>query len=108
MILGKFWKRGALAQSCKRPKSTKGCLRVCPDLAKKLGFRALIPIRRSLKFIPGSPKLPGTSSLMWVWAKQFPGALEHLPKGVAGTSVNRKSWVGVEVEWWQEGEEAQC
>lgn len=42
--------------------SKMGCLRVCPDLMKKLGFHPLIPIGRSLTSTSARSKLPGTSS----------------------------------------------
>lgn len=87
----------------------KWCLRVCPDLAKKMGFRALMLISSSLKFIPGRSKLSGTSSLKWVWAKHFQGALNPLSKGRAGTRVQSKSWVGVEVGLgWESREANKC
>lgn len=70
MISGQVWKREALAQSC-RTLTQMGCFRVCPDLMKKLGFHPLIPIGRSLKSTSGRFKLPGTSSMVWPWAKQF-------------------------------------
>ena len=107
VILGKVW--GTLAQSYKRTQFMKWCLGVCPDLAKRMGFRALLLISSSLKFIPGRSKLSGTSSLKRVWAKHFQGALNHLSKGGAGTSVQSKSWVGVEAgRRWESREAPQC
>lgn len=43
-----------------------------------------------------------------ILGKAAPVALECLPKGVAGTIVISKSWVGVEVGWgWERGEAEQ-
>lgn len=107
VILGKVW--GTLAQSYKRTQFMKWCLRVCPDLAKRMGFHAVMLISSSLKFIPGRSKLSGASSLKWVWAKHFQGALNHLSKGGAGRRVQSKSWVGVGVGWgWESREAPQC
>lgn len=99
VILGKVQKGGTLAQSYKGTQFTKWCLTVFLDLAKKMGFYALILISSSLKFIPGRSKLSGTSSLKWVWAKHFQGALNHLSKERAGTRVQSQSCVGLEVGW---------
>ena len=74
-----------------------------------MGFLVLMLISSSLKFIPGRSKLSGTSSLKRVWAKRFYGALNHLSKGRAGTRVQSKFWVGVEVGWgWESREAPQC
>lgn len=38
VILGKIWKRGALAESCRRTLAKKWYFRDCLDMTKNLGF----------------------------------------------------------------------